>query len=89
LPSTVTFFSIVTTLVLFRGLSASIPSIITLVLGFLVICVGIVILQISKSDAAQKQAQAEKERSSTLLAWSPTEIEKKVINSPIILKLHR
>ncbi|KAJ7234003.1 magnesium transporter NIPA-domain-containing protein [Mycena rebaudengoi] len=46
--NTVTFFSIVTTIVLFKGLSASVSSIITLVMGFLVICVGITILQMSK-----------------------------------------
>ncbi|KAJ6485479.1 magnesium transporter NIPA-domain-containing protein [Mycena vitilis] len=39
------------TLVLFRGLSASIPSILTLVLKFLVICIGIVVLQLSKREA--------------------------------------
>lgn len=74
----VTFFSIVTTLVLFRGLSASIPSIITLVMGFLVICVGIVILQISKSD--QERRQLEIERQSAFLAWSPTEVSEKKVN---------
>ncbi|KAJ7618194.1 magnesium transporter NIPA-domain-containing protein [Mycena polygramma] len=76
--NTVTFFSIVTTLVLFRGLSASIPSILTLVLGFLVICIGIVILQLSKREAEQKHAreeEEERERRSTLLAWSPTEFD--------------
>ncbi|KAJ7493838.1 magnesium transporter NIPA-domain-containing protein [Mycena latifolia] len=75
-----TFFSIVTTLVLFRGLSASIPSILTLVLAFLVICVGIVILQLSKS--AEERRRAEIERQSTLLVWAPTEIpEEKSVRS--------
>ncbi|KAF7376683.1 DUF803-domain-containing protein [Mycena sanguinolenta] len=45
-----TFFSILTTIVLFKGLSAPVSSIITLVMGFLVICVGITILQMSKVD---------------------------------------
>ncbi|KAJ3882666.1 magnesium transporter NIPA-domain-containing protein [Lentinula edodes] len=45
-----TFFSILTTIVLFQGLSASVSSIITLVMGFLVICFGITILQMSKVD---------------------------------------
>ncbi|KAJ7249276.1 magnesium transporter NIPA-domain-containing protein [Mycena rebaudengoi] len=49
----VTFFSIVTTIVLFKGLSASVSSIITLVMGFLVICVGITILQMSKVDPTE------------------------------------
>ncbi|KAJ4490945.1 magnesium transporter NIPA-domain-containing protein [Lentinula aciculospora] len=45
-----TFFSILTTIVLFQGLSASASSIITLVMGFIVICFGITILQMSKVD---------------------------------------
>ncbi|KAG6902501.1 hypothetical protein C0995_015693 [Termitomyces sp. Mi166 len=45
-----TFFSMVTTIVLFRGLKSSADRIITLVMGFLVICVGIIILQMSKID---------------------------------------
>ncbi|KAJ7739423.1 magnesium transporter, partial [Mycena maculata] len=73
----VTFFSIVTTLVLYRGLSASIPSIITLVLAFLVICVGIVLLQISKNDPQELEKERERqelERHSTFLAWTPSEL---------------
>uniref|UniRef100_A0A8H8CNS9 DUF803-domain-containing protein n=1 Tax=Psilocybe cubensis TaxID=181762 RepID=A0A8H8CNS9_PSICU len=45
-----TFFSMVTTIVLFQGLEASPTQIITLVMGFLVICLGITILQMSKVD---------------------------------------
>ncbi|KAJ7162279.1 magnesium transporter NIPA-domain-containing protein [Mycena filopes] len=48
-----TFFSILTTIVLFKGLSAPVSSIITLVMGFLVICVGITILQMSKVDPVE------------------------------------
>ncbi|KAH9931173.1 magnesium transporter NIPA-domain-containing protein [Epithele typhae] len=48
-----TFFSIVTTIVLFQGLSAPVTQIITLVMGFLVICVGITVLQLSKIDPTQ------------------------------------
>ena len=44
LPFIVTFFSIVTTIVLFQGLQAPVVQIITLVMGFLVICVGITVL---------------------------------------------
>ncbi|KAI0743637.1 magnesium transporter NIPA-domain-containing protein [Daedaleopsis nitida] len=59
-----TFFSIVTTIVLFQGLAAKPVQIITLVMGFLVICVGITILQLSKIDPTQiKQL----DRRSTLL----------------------
>ncbi|KAI0047905.1 DUF803-domain-containing protein [Auriscalpium vulgare] len=45
-----TFCSLVTTVVLFQGLKASVSQIITIVMGFLVICVGITILQMSKID---------------------------------------
>ncbi|KAF4621214.1 hypothetical protein D9613_000094 [Agrocybe pediades] len=45
-----TFFSMLTTIVLFQGLKASATQIITLVMGFLVICLGITILQMSKVD---------------------------------------
>ncbi|TDL17285.1 DUF803-domain-containing protein [Rickenella mellea] len=45
-----TFFSMVTTVVLFQGLKASATQIITIVMAFLVICAGITILQMSKVD---------------------------------------
>lgn len=45
-----TFFSMVTTIVLFQGLKASAAQILTIVMGFLTICVGITILQMSKVD---------------------------------------
>ncbi|OBZ71029.1 putative magnesium transporter NIPA4, partial [Grifola frondosa] len=48
-----TFFSILTTIVLYQGLKAPATQIITLVMGFLVICVGITILQLSKVDPTQ------------------------------------
>jgi len=44
------FCSMVTTVVLFKGLKASASQIITIVLAFLVICVGITVLQMSKVD---------------------------------------
>nr|VWP02477.1 Thioredoxin reductase (EC [Ganoderma boninense] len=59
-----TFFSIVTTIVLFQGLQASVVQIITLVMGFLVICVGITVLQLSKIDPTQIKKL---DRRSTLL----------------------
>ncbi|KAF5386074.1 hypothetical protein D9615_002686 [Tricholomella constricta] len=59
-----TFFSMVTTIVLFQGLKASVKSILTLVMGFLVICVGIVILQMSKVDPV---SLAKLDRRSTIL----------------------
>ena len=54
----------VTTIVLFQGLSASVTQIITLVMGFLVICVGITVLQLSKVDPTQIKSL---DRRSTLL----------------------
>lgn len=42
-----------TTIVLFKGLNAPAMQIITLVMGFLVICTGITILQLSKIDPTQ------------------------------------
>ncbi|ESK88765.1 duf803 domain membrane protein [Moniliophthora roreri MCA 2997] len=48
-----TFFSMLTTVVLFQGLHASATDIITLVMGFLTICIGITILQMSKVDPVQ------------------------------------
>ncbi|TFK54545.1 DUF803-domain-containing protein [Heliocybe sulcata] len=48
-----TFFSMVTTIVLFQGLKASAAQILTIVMGFLTICVGITILQMSKVDPTE------------------------------------
>ncbi|PIL36270.1 transporter [Ganoderma sinense ZZ0214-1] len=59
-----TFFSMVTTIVLFQGLQSSVVQIITLVMGFLVICVGITVLQLSKIDPTQIKKL---DRRSTLL----------------------
>jgi drug/metabolite transporter (DMT)-like permease len=44
------FSSMLTTIVLFQGLSAPVSQILTLVLAFMTICVGITILQMSKID---------------------------------------
>ncbi|KAG1787003.1 magnesium transporter NIPA-domain-containing protein [Suillus plorans] len=57
------FCSMVTTIVLFQGLSSSVSQILTLVLAFLTICVGITILQMSKIDPAQLKL----DRRSTML----------------------
>ncbi|PFH49010.1 hypothetical protein AMATHDRAFT_64010 [Amanita thiersii Skay4041] len=68
-----TFFSMVTTIVLFKGLKASPAQIITLVMAFLVICLGITILQMSKIDPMQLEKL---DRRSTMLlraAQSQTE----------------
>ncbi|KAF8843059.1 DUF803-domain-containing protein [Paxillus ammoniavirescens] len=47
------FCSMVTTIVLFQGLSAPVSQILTLVLAFMTICVGITILQMSKIDPSK------------------------------------
>ncbi|OAV96712.1 hypothetical protein PTTG_02907 [Puccinia triticina 1-1 BBBD Race 1] len=45
-----TFSTLLTSIILFQGLKAPVADIITLVLGFLVICCGITLLQMSKVD---------------------------------------
>ncbi|TFK24767.1 DUF803-domain-containing protein [Coprinopsis marcescibilis] len=45
-----TFFTMVTTIVLFQGLKTTVTGIITIVIAFVVICIGITILQMSKVD---------------------------------------
>ncbi|KAH9988449.1 magnesium transporter NIPA-domain-containing protein, partial [Russula compacta] len=47
------FCSMVTTVVLFKGLKASVGQILTIVLAFFVICVGITILQMSRVDPTE------------------------------------
>ncbi|KAF7427939.1 hypothetical protein PC9H_007156 [Pleurotus ostreatus] len=74
-----TFFSMVTTVVLYRGLHAGASQIITIVMGFLVICVGITILQMSKVDPEQL---GKLDRKSTILlqaARQRTETDEKSI----------
>ncbi|KAM6501524.1 DUF803 domain containing protein [Amanita muscaria] len=60
-----TFFTMITTIVLFKGLQSSASQIITLVMGFLVICVGITILQLSKIDPTNLSTKLD--RRSTIL----------------------
>ncbi|KAF9523471.1 magnesium transporter NIPA-domain-containing protein [Crepidotus variabilis] len=65
-----TFFSLVTTVVLFQGLKASAAQIITIVMAFLVICFGITILQMSKVDPVKLQKL---DRRSTMLLQAARE----------------
>jgi len=58
------FCSMVTTVVLFKGLKASAGQILTIVMAFLVICVGITILQMSKIDPTEFKSL---DRRSTIL----------------------
>ncbi|KDN53195.1 DUF803-domain-containing protein [Tilletiaria anomala UBC 951] len=62
-----TFMTLVTSIVLFQGLSASVVAIVTIVLGFLVICVGITILQLSKIDPEDLAQKPGIDRSTTML----------------------
>lgn len=66
------FCSMVTTIVLFKGLSSSVSQILTLVLAFLTICVGITILQMSKIDPTKLKLDR---RSTMLLQASRAPIE--------------
>ncbi|MBW0488656.1 hypothetical protein O181_028371 [Austropuccinia psidii MF-1] len=61
-----TFSTLVTSIILFQGLKAPALSIVTLVLGFLVICSGITLLQMSKVDPLELTGLDR--RSSVLLA---------------------
>ncbi|KAF9023966.1 DUF803-domain-containing protein [Hymenopellis radicata] len=75
-----TFFSMVTTIVLFQGLDSTPAEIITIVMGFLVICVGITILQLSKIDPTTLNKL---DRRSTLLLQAartkPEDMEEKSV----------
>ena len=71
----VTFFSMVTSVILFQGLKASAAQIITLVMAFLVICCGITILQMSKIDPADLGKKLDR-RSTMLLQAARSNTEK-------------
>lgn len=66
---TFTSASIISTIVLYKGLDASASAIVTLVMGFLVICTGIVLLQLSKVDPEELEEKDVPglDRSTTLL----------------------
>jgi hypothetical protein len=57
----------VTSVILFQGFKASVFDIITVVLGFLTICCGITLLQMSKIDPTALQSQVGLDRRSTIL----------------------
>ncbi|PWN30890.1 DUF803-domain-containing protein [Jaminaea rosea] len=63
--------SIISTIILFKGLDADASTIITLVLGFLTTCTGVVLLQLSKVDPEELEAKEGSvpglDRSTTLL----------------------
>lgn len=57
--------TLITSFILYQGLKASAVTLITMVLGFLVICLGITLLQLSKVDP--KQLGTKLDRKSTML----------------------
>ncbi|KAJ1592936.1 hypothetical protein NDA11_003282 [Ustilago hordei] len=59
--------TLITSIILQQGLNASVIDIITLVMGFLVICAGIVLLQLSKIDPDELQDKPGMDRDTTLL----------------------
>ncbi|KAG8958937.1 hypothetical protein FRC03_008685 [Tulasnella sp. 419] len=69
-----TFCTLVTSVILYQGLSATAIQIITVVLGFLVICSGITLLQMSKVDPTKLQNLDRK--STILLQAAREEVEK-------------
>ncbi|KAL7415385.1 magnesium transporter NIPA-domain-containing protein [Mrakia frigida] len=73
---TFTTFTLVTSIILYKGLKATPIQLVTMFLGFIVICVGITILQMSKVDP---ETLVTLDRRSTLLlaAQRPTETEEK------------
>ncbi|KAG8994995.1 hypothetical protein FRB94_009525 [Tulasnella sp. JGI-2019a] len=62
-----TFCTLVTSVILYQGVKASATQMITIVLGFLVICSGITILQMSKVDPKQLENVHNLDRKSALL----------------------
>ncbi|KZO95644.1 DUF803-domain-containing protein, partial [Calocera viscosa TUFC12733] len=59
-----TFFTLVTSIILYQGVKSTVIQIMTVVLGFTVICAGITILQMSKIDPTQLKGL---DRKSTIL----------------------
>ncbi|TKY87200.1 hypothetical protein EX895_003877 [Sporisorium graminicola] len=59
--------TLITSIILQQGLNATVVDIITLVMGFLVICAGIVLLQLSKIDPEELQDKPGLDRDTTLL----------------------
>ncbi|PWN50987.1 DUF803-domain-containing protein [Violaceomyces palustris] len=59
--------TLITSIILFQGLKASAIGIVTIVMGFLVICAGIALLQISKIDPDDLQDKPGLDRGTTLL----------------------
>ncbi|KAF8759983.1 hypothetical protein RHS01_01368 [Rhizoctonia solani] len=68
-----TFCTLVTSIILYQGLHATVTQILTVVLGFLMICTGITILQMSKVDP--RKLQNLDKRTTLLLAAAREQVE--------------
>ncbi|KAL8292184.1 hypothetical protein RQP46_001650 [Phenoliferia psychrophenolica] len=70
-----TGFTLVTSTILYQGFKASAVDIVTVVMGFLVICSGITLLQLSKVDPTEIKGNIDR-RSTMLLSASRSEIHR-------------
>ncbi|KAJ1301885.1 hypothetical protein OPQ81_000725 [Rhizoctonia solani] len=68
-----TFCTLVTSIILYQGLHATVTQILTVVLGFLMICTGITILQMSKVDP--RKLQNLDKRTTLLLAAAREQVD--------------
>ncbi|CAE6492034.1 unnamed protein product [Rhizoctonia solani] len=75
-----TFCTLVTSIILYQGLHATVTQILTVVLGFLMICTGITILQMSKVDP--RKLQHLDRRTTLLLAAAREQVEPPHSRSP-------
>ncbi|KAG9018187.1 hypothetical protein FRB90_011936 [Tulasnella sp. 427] len=75
-----TFCTLVTSVILYQGLKSTVTQILTVVLGFLVICSGITLLQMSKVDPSKLQKEHNLDRKSMLLLKVANEEVEKPIN---------
>ncbi|CEL63368.1 Magnesium transporter NIPA2 OS=Bos taurus GN=NIPA2 PE=2 SV=1 [Rhizoctonia solani AG-1 IB] len=75
-----TFCTLVTSIILYQGLHATVTQILTVVLGFLMICTGITILQMSKVDP--RKLQNLDRRTTLLLAAAREHVEPSHSRSP-------
>ncbi|CAE6477610.1 unnamed protein product [Rhizoctonia solani] len=75
-----TFCTLVTSIILYQGLHATVTQILTVVLGFLMICTGITILQMSKVDP--RKLQNLDKRTTLLLAAAREHVDLPHTRSP-------
>ncbi|KAG9094448.1 hypothetical protein FRC06_010801 [Ceratobasidium sp. 370] len=82
-----TFCTLVTSVILYQGLHATVTQILTVVLGFLMICTGITILQMSKVDP--RKLQHLDRRTTLLLAAARQEVDHSHSRSPRTSRVRR